>query len=353
MGIIIKQSIKGSIWSYLGVGIGFITTAYLFPNYLSSDTIGLFGLLVSWSVLLSQFSSLGINKYKDIIEIYINGLIYEIEETSKLMKDKKLNTVYIGGGTPTSISILYLNSVIEAIYKNFGESMIEFTVEAGRPDTINKEVLSMLRENKINRISINPQTMEDSTLKRIGRMHSSKDIIDSYYLARQFGFSVINMDLIIGLPGEGIREIKITLNEIIKLDPENLTIHSLSLKKGSSYKENIGAINHINNFQADNIVNEIYQSLKIMNLHPYYLYRQKQITGKLENIGYSKEGMECIYNISMMEEKETIIGLGMGAVSKIYSVDNNRITRVPNFKGINDYINRIDELIKNKKEVLL
>ncbi len=300
-----------------------------------------------------SFSSLGINKYKDIIEFYINSLIYEIEETSKLMKDKKLNTVYIGGGTPTSISVLYLDRVIEAIYKNFGESMIEFTVEAGRPDTINKEVLSMLRENKINRISINPQTMEDSTLKRIGRMHSSKDIIDSYYLARQFGFSRINMDLIIGLPGEGISEIKRTLNEVMKLDPENLTIHSLSLKKGSAYKENIGAINHINNFQADNIVNEIYNSLNMMNLHPYYLYRQKQITGKLENIGYSKEGMECIYNISMMEEKETIIGLGMGAVSKIYSVDCNRITRLPNFKGINDYINRIDELIKNKKEVLL
>ncbi len=299
-----------------------------------------------------SFSSLPINKYKTFVEVYVNNLIYEIEETGKLMKSKNINTVYIGGGTPTAISPLYLDRIINAIYRNFGESIIEFTVEAGRPDTIDKEMLSMLRGNNIHRISINPQTMVDSTLKSIGRNHNSKDIIDCFYLARQIGFSIINMDLILGLPGEGEVEIKRTLNEIKKLNPENLTVHSLSLKRGSDFKENMQAIKHINDINIDNMTNQVKEYIIESELSPYYLYRQKQITGNLENIGYSKKGMECIYNISMMEEKETIIGLGMGAVSKIYYPECNKIQRVPNFKGINDYINRIDELIKNKKEVL-
>lgn len=300
-----------------------------------------------------SFSSLPINKYKTFVEEYVNNLIYEIEETSKFMSGKKLNTVYIGGGTPTAISPLYLDRIINAIYKNFGESIVEFTVEAGRPDTINKEMLSMLRGNNIHRISINPQTMVDSTLQSIGRNHSSKDIIDCFYLARQTGFSIINMDLILGLPGEGEEEIKRTLDELKRLNPENLTIHSLSLKRGSGFKENTLAIKHINDYNIDNMINQIEEHIKELGLAPYYLYRQKQITGNLENVGYSKKNMECIYNISMMEEKETIIGLGMGAVSKIYYPEDNKIQRIPNFKGINDYINRIDELIKNKKEVLL
>lgn len=297
-----------------------------------------------------SFSSLPINKYKTFIEEYINNLIYEIEETSKFMSGKKLNTVYIGGGTPTAISPLYLDKIINALYKNFGDNTAEFTVEAGRPDTINKEMLSMLSGNNIQRISINPQTMVDSTLKSIGRNHSSKDVIECFYLARQYGFSVINMDLILGLPGEGEVEIKRTLDELKKLNPENLTIHSLSLKRGSDFKENTLAIKHINDTNIDNMINQIEEHIKELGLAPYYLYRQKQITGNLENIGYSKKDMECIYNISMMEEKETIIGLGMGAVSKIYYPEGNKIQRVPNFKGINDYINRIDELIKNKKD---
>lgn len=300
-----------------------------------------------------SFSSLPINKYKDFVEEYVNNLIYEIEQTSRLVRGKKLHTVYIGGGTPTSIPSLYLDKIINCVYKYFGEDMIEFTVEAGRPDSLNREILSMLRKNKINRISINPQTMDDVTLKSVGRNHSSKDVIDSFHLAKELGFSVINMDLIIGLPGEGEKEITRTLDEIKRLDPDNLTIHSLSLKKGSSFKKNIGAINHIKDFNMENLVNQINIYTNNMNLYPYYLYRQKQITGNLENVGYSKNNMECIYNISMMEEKETIIGLGMGAVSKIYSLETNRIKRIPNYKGINDYIYRIDELIKNKKEVLL
>lgn len=300
-----------------------------------------------------SFSSLPLNKYNSFVEEYVNNLIFEIKETSKFMTGKKLNTVYIGGGTPTAISEIYLNRIINAIYENYGDNILEFTVEAGRPDTINKEMLSMLMKNNIQRISINPQTMVDSTLKSIGRNHSSKDIIDCFYLAKDLGFSVINMDLILGLPGEGENEFKNTLEEISKLNPENLTIHSLSLKRGSSFKANTIAKKHINEYNISGITNHIEEYINKLELQPYYLYRQKQITGNLENIGYSKKNMECIYNISMMEEKETILGFGMGAVSKIYYPESNKIKRIPNFKGINDYNNRINELIKNKKEVLL
>ena len=329
-----------------------IQRKYIYP--LDKDKFSLYISIPFCPTICSycSFSSLGINKYGHMIESYVNNLIYEIESVSELVSKEKINTVYIGGGTPTAIPPMYLNKIIEAVYKNFGTNIMEFTVEAGRPDTINKEILLMLNKNKISRISINPQTMVDDTLKLIHRNHNSRDIIKTYYLAKEIGFHNVNMDLILGLPGEGNNELNTTLKEIGKLNPENLTIHSLSLKKGSDYKDNRGAIKHINNFNMDSMVDLIQNHVNSMQLYPYYLYRQKQITGNLENIGYSKINMECIYNISMMEEKETIIGLGMGAVSKIYYPESNKIKRIPNFKGINDYINRIDELIKNKEEVL-
>ena len=325
---------------------------YLYP--LNKDKFSLYISIPFCPTICSycSFSSLPINKYDYIVESYVNNLIYELESVSKFTKKDTINTVYIGGGTPTAISPYYLNRIIQAVYKNYGTNIVEFTVEAGRPDTINREMLLMLKKNRINRISINPQTMVDDTLKLIGRNHSSSDIIKTYYLAKEIGFHNVNMDLILGLPGEANKQLNITLNEISKLDPDNLTIHSLSLKRGSDYKDDKGAIKHINNFNMDNMVASIEEYVNTMKLYPYYLYRQKQISGNLENVGYSKKGMECIYNISMMEEKETVLGFGMGAVSKIYDPERNKIKRIPNFKGINDYINRINELIKNKEEVL-
>lgn len=323
---------------------------YLYP--LDKDKFSLYISIPFCPTICSycSFSSLPFNKYEYIVESYVNNLIYELESISKFMKKDKLNTVYIGGGTPTAISTVFLNRVIEAVHKNFGSNIVEFTVEAGRPDTINREMLLMLKKNGIDRISINPQTMVDETLKLVGRNHSSSDIIKSYYLAKEIGFDNVNMDLILGLPGEGDKELKQTLKQLSKLDPENLTIHSLSLKRGSDYNGDKGAIRHISSFNMSNMAATIDEYVNRMKLYPYYLYRQKQITGNLENIGYSKKGKECIYNISMMEEKETIIGLGMGAVSKIYYPDENKIKRIPNFKGIHDYINRIDELIKKKED---
>lgn len=338
--------------SELLLEISKIQRNYLYP--INKDKFSLYISIPFCPTICSycSFSSLPINKFEHMVEKYVNNLIYELESTSNFLTKGKINTVYIGGGTPTAISPVNLNRIIEAVYKNYGNNIAEFTVEAGRPETINREMLSMLKKNKINRISINPQTMVDKTLKLIGRNHSSRDIIKSYYLAKDIGFDNVNMDLILGLPGEGNKEIKHSLKEISKLDPENLTIHSLSLKRGSNYKDNHRAIKHINSFDMDNMITLIDEYVNRMKLYPYYLYRQKQIAGNLENIGYCKENMECIYNISMMEEKETIIGLGMGAVSKIYCPEENKIKRIPNFKGINDYINRIDELIKKKEEVL-
>ncbi|HZK33250.1 MAG TPA: coproporphyrinogen dehydrogenase HemZ [Tissierellaceae bacterium] len=303
--------------------------------------------------LYCSFPSLSISKYKDHVEKYISKLIYEIKEINKMMKDKEINTVYIGGGTPTAIPQDKLERIIQVIYENFGASNIkEFTVEAGRPDTINIEYLKMLKKNKINRISINPQTMNDKTLKIIGRNHNVDQVLKASYLAREIGFKTINMDLIIGLPGEGLKEIKNTLKQIKRLDPENLTIHTLAIKTKSRLKTTLDKYPLENQDALINILKETEKYASEMDLYPYYLYRQKKILGNLENIGYSKRNEECIYNIVMMEEKETIIGAGMGAVSKIYFLKEDKIKRVPNFKSLNEYFTRIDENINNKYKVL-
>lgn len=269
------------------------------------------------------------------------------------MEGKKINSVYIGGGTPTSIPQIDLEKLINAIYDKFGEENIkEFTVEAGRPDTITEEYLKMLNKNKISRISINPQTMNDKTLQLIGRKHNAEDIVKTYYLAKDIGFNTINMDLIIGLPNEGIEDVNNTLDKIKKLDPENLTVHTLSVKRGSRFKGTIDQY-HI---QGQNIVEEMLNKTvdysKEMGLEPYYLYRQKQILGNFENIGYCKPETECIYNIAIMEEKETIMAAGMGSVSKIFFPEENRIERVPNFKDIKEYLERNEELIRKKTIIL-
>ena len=229
----------------------------------------------------------------------------------EITRSKQISTVYIGGGTPTAIPYKILK-IIQAVYRNFDrEEIQEFTTEAGRPDTMNEEVLKVLMENGINRISINPQTMNDKTLKLIGRQHKTKDIIDVYYLAKEIGFPIINMDLIVGLPGEGVREIKTTLKEIEKLDPENLTVHTLAVKRGSTFRKVMDQYEIKEQEVIYEMLSEIKDFTEKMKLEPYYLYRQKQILGNFENVGYAKKDMECIYNIKMMEEKETVLAAGM------------------------------------------
>lgn len=303
--------------------------------------------------LYCSFPSCGIDRYSSFVDNYTDNLIYEIDRISGLMKNKSISTVYIGGGTPTAIPMANLEKIIQAIYRDFGRNNIkEITVEAGRPDTINRQMLEVLNRNKIDRISINPQTMNDETLKLIGRKHSSKEIIDTYYLAKEIGFDVINMDLIIGLPLEGLKEVKTTLKEIEKLNPENLTVHTLSVKKGSKFKDSMEKYHMESQNIIEKMLDETRDFTDMMNLKPYYLYRQKQIMGNFENIGYAKEGKECIYNIAMMEEKETIVAAGMGAVSKIFFPKENRIERIPNVKSLEEYLRRTEEMVERKAYIL-
>lgn len=284
---------------------------------------------------------------------YTDKLIYEIGQIGDMMKEKTISTVYIGGGTPTAIPIDNLDRIIKAIYEYFGhDNIVEMTVEAGRPDTIYREMLEMLKENNVERISINPQTMNDNTLKLIGRRHYSKDIVESYYLAREIGFDIINMDLIVGLPTEGVKEITNTLKEIEKLNPENLTVHTLSIKRGSKFKATMDRYK----IESQRIIDEMLENTRKfaehMKLKPYYMYRQKQILGNMENIGYAKEGKECIYNIVMMEEKETVVAAGMGGVSKVFYPKENRIERISNVKSLEEYLNRVEEMVERKRELL-
>lgn len=336
------------------LGIGKKQEKYIYPIDANKYSLYISIPFCPTRCLYCSFPSLSILSNKEYVEEYTSTIIYEIQEIKKLMEGKDINTVYIGGGTPTALPQDKLERIIQSIYINFGENNIkEFTVEAGRPDTITLDYLKMLKENNIERISINPQTMNNKTLKLVGRNHSVEDIFNVSYTAKDMGFESINMDLIIGLPGEGLEEVKNTLKQIKKIDPENLTIHTLSLKTGSRLKSTLEKYPMEKQQVLKSMFKETERYGEEMNLYPYYLYRQKRILGNLENIGYCKEDKECIYNISMMEEKETIIGAGMGAVSKIYFPEENKIKRVPNFKDLKEYITRKEELIDKKRKELV
>ncbi len=298
-----------------------------------------------------SFSSYSLENDSDSVREYVETLIYELKETAKMLANKQINTVYIGGGTPTHLKTVDLENILVTIKKEFKiDEEIEFTVEAGRPDTISQEKLIMMRQQGVNRISINPQTMNDTTLARIGRLHDKNSTISTYKLAKGLGFDIINMDVILGLPGENIHDIKNTLDSIAKLDPDNLTIHSLAVKRGSelSKKDNI-KMEEIDEFQLEKLIDKY---IKDQKMYPYYLYRQKQSYSSLQNIGYSKKDKESIYNILMMEEKQTVVGVGLGAVTKIFDADSARVKRIPNFKGLSDYIDRVDENLYSKNKIL-
>lgn len=299
-----------------------------------------------------SFPAFAIGGSYDKVSKYVNTLVYEIGRIKEIMTGKYLNTVYIGGGTPTSLKVNDLELIIATVRDSFNnENIKEFTVEAGRPDTLNLDTLKMLKSMEIDRISINPQTMNLPTLDKIGRNHDLNSIIKTFNMAKDLGFDSINMDIILGLPGEGIDEVAYTLDEIKKLNPDNLTVHTLAIKRGSKL---INRKDHILKEYSD--ISNTFELTRTkateMDMSPYYLYRQKQILGNLENVGYAKPEKECIYNISMMEEKETIIGAGLGAVSKLYYPKENKIKRIPNFKSLNDYNNRIDESINKKIDTI-
>lgn len=299
-----------------------------------------------------SFPSNPIKGKENYIDNYLEALYEEIDGIASILKilGKTVETIYIGGGTPTTLSPVQMDKLIQKLYHSFDISKLkEVTVEAGRPDTITLEKLKVLKKNGVNRISINPQTMNEGTLNIIGRKHSGDDIKRAFYMARDVGFKTINMDIIVGLPGEGINEITKTLEIINDLEPENLTVHTLAIKKSSTLKEHIDEYATANEKLAIEMLDITKKHTKTIGLFPYYMYRQKYMVGNLENIGYAKEGHECIYNIQIMEERQSIIALGAGAVSKIIYPKENRLQRVPNVKSINDYISRVDEMIARKK----
>ncbi len=306
-----------------------------------------------------SFAANAIGGNRALVTKYLDSLTYEIEEMKKYIdiNNLKISTVYFGGGTPTAINDLEFENLLQKIYKSFvdGRNTKEFTVECGRPDSITINKLKSMKSYKVTRISINPQSMNDKTLKTIGRGHNASDVIEKFKLARELGFNNINMDIIVGLPEEGIQEMSITRDEILKLKPESLTIHGLCLKRASILHEDFILKKGIA-IKNQNELAKMYEISKeianTMDLEPYYMYRQKNMVGNMENLGYAKEGTECIYNIEMIEERQTIIALGADAVSKVIFTDENRLERFANIKGIKEYCNRIEELVDGKKRLL-
>lgn len=300
-------------------------------------------------------------RLKKEVDNYINALKIEIKAINNYVREKglKIETVYFGGGTPTSVSNEQFEDLMKDIYNSFVEdkNLKEFTVECGRPDSITKEKLETMKRYNVSRISINPQSMNDDTLKSIGRNHSVEDVIDKFNLARDLGFDNINMDIIIGLPNEGIEEVEKTCDLIRKLSPDSLTVHGMSIKRASKLYENLVLKETIKIENQENL-NTMYNMSKSLakdlNMEPYYMYRQKNMVGNMENVGFSVLGKESIYNIQMIEDSQSIIAIGADAVSKVVYLTEgkNRIERFANIKDVKEYINRIDDMVKGKIDLL-
>lgn len=300
--------------------------------------------------LYCSFSSSPIARWKDKVEDYLKALEKELIFISEAMKGRPLDTVYMGGGTPTTLEPEQLDWLLTCIDSHFPiEGVKEYTVEAGRPDSINREKLQAIRRHPVTRISVNPQTMNQGTLDLIGRKHTVEDTRHAFALARECGFDNINMDLIVGLPGEQAEGVRHTLEEVSALKPDSLTVHSLAVKRATRlhlFKEKYQEMTFENNQE---IMDMTMDCARNCGMGPYYLYRQKNMSGNLENVGYAKEGKAGIYNILIMEEKQSILAAGAGAATKFVFQDGERIERAENVKDVTHYIARIDEMIERKK----
>ena len=301
--------------------------------------------------LYCSFTSYPICVWKDKMDDYLTALEKEMEATAEIMQGKILDTVYIGGGTPTTLQAEELDRLITKLKATFDLSQVtEFTVEAGRADSITKEKLEVLYKHGITRISVNPQTMNEETLKLIGRQATAAQTVETFKMAREMGFENINMDIILGLPGETEEDVTYTIEKIKELHPDSLTVHSLAIKRASKLSQWIeqNGITALNN--TDETMEIAADGAKAMDMKPYYLYRQKNMSGNFENVGYAEEGKFGIYNILIMEEKQTIVACGAGTISKRVYPDG-RIERCDNVKDVAQYIERIEEMIERKKEL--
>ena len=308
-----------------------------------------------------SFSSSPIDVWSPRMDDYLNALCIELHHIAKETEGKTLNTVYIGGGTPTTLTAKQLEKLLNVIDKLFlneerGAELLEYTVEAGRPDSITKEKLEVIRRHPVTRISVNPQTMQQKTLDLVGRKHSVQAVKDIFHLARELGFDNINMDLIAGLPGENAEDMRDTLRQIEELSPDSLTVHSLAIKRAARMAQE-QPVRDLHT-EITEMVEDAAKTAEKLGLVPYYLYRQKNIAGNFENVGYAKVDKAGIYNILIMEEKQTIYAAGAGATTKIVlpekiKTENGKETnliRIENVKNIEEYIARIDEMIERKSD---
>lgn len=304
--------------------------------------------------LYCSFTSFPVKQFGNRMKPYLEALYRELKYVSKTWEHKELTTIYVGGGTPTALDEGGLYTLLSMIRELFPvEKIQEFTVEAGRPDSINQKKLSLLKEAGVGRISINPQTMHQKTLDLIGRKHTVEQTKNGFYMAREAGFQNINMDMITGLPGEDLSFVHGTLDEIFALKPESLTVHSLAIKRAANLNIEMERYKSLVKGSTNEMLRLTDEYCSRMGMEPYYMYRQKNIPGNLENIGYSLPGKECLYNILIMEEKQDIIACGAGASTKFVYNEENRIERTENVKNIDHYINRIDEMIDRKRKFAL
>ena len=303
--------------------------------------------------LYCSFAAYPLMQYESKVGDYIDCLKKELPFISYLNRNRRLVAIYIGGGTPTSLSAHDIGQIMQCINDSFDLSALrEYTVEAGRPDSITRDKLGVIKKMGCTRISINPQTMNEKTLRTIGRAHTPADIKWAMNEARKAGFKNINMDIIAGLPDENLEDMNYTMEELEKMAPESITIHSLAIKRAAELKQEYvfyqGKINH----DTDAMVSLAAKKAEEMGMLPYYLYRQKNIAGNLENTGFAKKGCECIYNVLIMEECIDTFAAGAGAVSRLLNIENGittRVDRVGNVKGVDEYIERIDEMLERKQ----
>lgn len=301
--------------------------------------------------LYCSFVTCGTKQAARLTDKYVEALKREISYVSDIVSENgnTVETVYIGGGTPTTLSAPLLDDMLSHLRDSFDLSCCkEFTVEAGRPDTIDREKLMTLKRRGVDRISINPQSMNLDTLHLIGRAHTPEEIEQAFYLARDCGFDNINMDVIAGLPGEDLDMFKYTLERVEKMSPEDTTVHVMSIKRSSRLHEYLKDYQLTDGDTVAKMVDFAYDFLRGRGKHPYYMYRQKNQLGNLENVAYTKPGFESLYNIYIMEEIQTIISLGCGGVTKTVDRTCDRIERIFNVKEPKDYIERLDEMLSRK-----
>ena len=298
-----------------------------------------------------SFVSRTVGKNTDLLDPYLHALYQEMEQTGKLLakSGKTVRTIYIGGGTPTTLSTEQMAQLLDRVQDTFDLSRcIEFTVEGGRPDTLDAEKLETIYRHGADRMSINPQTMQDEVLRACGRPHTAGDIFSRYYEAAAAGFKAINMDLIAGLPRDTLAGFRDSLDKVASLNPANITVHTLALKKGADLFERKVRLPGVEDVTA--MVEYASKTLRALGYKPYYLYRQKYMSGSFENVGWSRDNLDCLYNIYMMEELHTILSLGGGGMNKV-NLRDGTLQRFHNPKFPEQYIAQIADVLRQKEEL--